>query len=215
MIARKYRGCWMTVLASALLIGGSGLAQDATKGHDKGHDGKESASSSMTLKGADQKFVMEAAQGGMAEVQMGNLAAQKASSADVKQFGQRMVTDHSKANDELKSVASQKSITLPSDIGAKHKAVMDRLSNLSGEAFDREYMRHMLADHRKDVADFRKEANSGKDADVKAFASKTLPTLEEHLKMSEEINGKVGSNSADRSSKSNKPMSEKPPTTRP
>jgi putative membrane protein len=139
----------------------------------------------------DSHFVMEAADGGMAEVEMGKLAVEKASSPDVKNFGQRMVDDHSKANDELKQVASQKGITLPSAPSAKHKAKMDKMSKLSGAAFDKAYMDDMVADHKKDVGEFQKEASSGKDPDVKAFASKTLPTLQDHLKMAQETHGKV------------------------
>jgi len=135
---------------------------------------------------------MDAARGGMAEVELGRLAADKASNDQVKQFAQRMVDDHSKANDELKSIAQQKSITLPTDLDAKHKSTRDRLTKLSGASFDRAYMQNMLADHRKDVNDFRKESQSGNDSDVKAFAAKTLPTLEEHLKMAQSTNGAVG-----------------------
>ena len=135
---------------------------------------------------------MEAAQGGMAEVELGQLATQKASSDAVKQFGQRMVTDHGKANDELKTLAQSKSIMLPTDIG-KHKATKDKLEKLSGAAFDRAYMQEMLNDHRKDVSDFRKESQSGKDPDVKAWAARTLPTLEEHLQMAQSASrGAVG-----------------------
>jgi putative membrane protein len=151
--------------------------------------------------GADQRFVMEAAQGGMAEVELGQLATQKAASDDVKKFGQRMVDDHTKANDQLKQVASQKNITLPTDIGAKNKATKDHLEKLSGAAFDKAYMTHMVQDHKKDVAEFQKEANSGKDADVKNFASQTLPTLQEHLKMAQETHSKVGGGSANASHK--------------
>jgi putative membrane protein len=141
----------------------------------------------------DHAWVTKVAEGGMAEVDLGKLAAEKASSDEVKKFGQRMVDDHSKANDELKSLAQKKNITLPSDLDAKHKAEHDRLAKLSGAAFDRAYMRSMLADHRKDVAEFRTEANSGKDPDVKAFAAKTLPTLEDHLKTAEQTSKTVGS----------------------
>ena len=152
------------------------------------------------VKGADQKFVMEASQGGMTEVKLGKLAQDKASSADVKQFGQRMVDDHTKAGDQLKSIASTKGITVPSDIGAKNQSMYDQLSKLSGAQFDAAYMKHMTADHKKDVAEFQKEANSGKDADIKGFASQTLPTLQEHLKMAQDVSAKVsgGSTSADR-----------------
>jgi putative membrane protein len=141
----------------------------------------------------DQHFVTEAAQGGLAEVELGKLAADKATNADIKKFAQRMVDDHGKANDELKTLAQNKNITLPSTIDAKHKATIDRLSKLSGEQFDRAYAQDMLKDHQKDVAAFRMESKSGKDADVKSWAAKTLPTLEEHLKMAQDINkGAVG-----------------------
>jgi len=146
----------------------------------------------MSSKGsADSHFVMEAAEGGMAEVEMGKLAVDKASSPEVKSFGQKMVDDHSKANDELKQVASQKGITLPAGPSAAHKAKMDKMSKMSGPAFDKAYMDDMVADHKEDVAAFQKEARSGKDPDVQSFASKTLPTLQEHLKMAQDIHGKV------------------------
>lgn len=131
---------------------------------------------------ADLTFVMDAANGGMAEVELGRLAAQKASSDEVKKFAQRMVDDHGKGNDELKSLAQTKNITLPADVDTKDKALENRLSKLSGAAFDKAYMQAMLADHRKDVAAFKRESQSGKDPDVKAWAAKTLPTLEDHLK---------------------------------
>jgi len=136
----------------------------------------------------DQHFVTDAAVGGMAEVELGKLAADKAANADVKKFGQRMADDHGKANDELKVLAQSEKITLPSAIDAKHKSTIDRLSKLSGEAFDRAYVEEMLKDHQKDVAAFRTESKSGKDPEVKAWAGKTLPTLEEHLKMVQDLN---------------------------
>ena len=139
----------------------------------------------------DNKFITEAAQGGMAEVQLGHLAVQHASNDKVKQFGQRMVDDHSKANEELKQVASKKGVTLPTSVDAKDQATIDRLSKLNGADFDRAYMNDMVKDHRKDVGEFKKEASSGSDPDVKAFASKTLPTLEEHLKMAQSTDSQV------------------------
>ena len=141
---------------------------------------------------SSQQFVKEAAIGGMAEVELGRLAADKASSDQVKKFGQRMVDDHGRANDELKTLAQNKNIDLPPSLDAKHKATMDRLSKLSGDAFDRAYMSEMVKDHRKDVNEFRNEAKSGKDPDVKAWAAKTLPTLEEHLKLAQDANKAVG-----------------------
>lgn len=143
----------------------------------------------------DQHFIHEAAVGGMAEVELGKLASEKAESADVKQFGQRMVTDHSKANDQLKSLAADKNIQLPAQLDAKHKATVDRLSKLSGAAFDRAYVQEMVKDHNEDVSEFRKQASSASDADVKAFASKTLPTLQEHDRMIKDISAKMGKGS--------------------
>lgn len=134
---------------------------------------------------ADQQFMMKAAQGGMAEVELGNLAKEHASSQAVKDFGRHMVDDHSKANDELKSLAARKNVTLPGSIDAKDQATKDRLSKMNGAAFDKAYMRDMVMDHKKDVAEFQKEANSGMDPDVKNWASKTLPTLQQHLQMAQ------------------------------
>jgi putative membrane protein len=141
---------------------------------------------------ADQTFVKKAAAGGMAEVELGRLAADKATSPDVKQFGKKMVDDHGKANDQLKSLARTKNIELPSDLTAKDKALRDRLSKLSGAAFDRAYMRAMVTDHTADVTEFRTESKSGVDPDVKSWAATTLPTLEGHLKMAKDANRAVG-----------------------
>jgi putative membrane protein len=141
---------------------------------------------------ADEAWVMKIAKGGMAEVELGKLAAEKGSSDAVKQFGQRMVDDHSKANDELKALAERKKIALSAEIAPEDKTLRDRLMKLSGPAFDQAYMKAMLNDHLKDVSEFRTESRSGKDPDVKAWAAKTLPTLEEHLKMARATNGTVG-----------------------
>jgi putative membrane protein len=144
----------------------------------------------------DLSFAREAAKGGMAEVELGILAKAKASSADVKQFADRMVTDHGKANGELKQWAAQKKVTLPTALDAKAKATRDRLAKLTGDAFDKAYMQAMLMDHEHAVAAFKNEAASGKDPDLKAWAAKTLPTLEDHLKMAQEAGAKVGAHSA-------------------
>ncbi|HVZ24304.1 MAG TPA: DUF4142 domain-containing protein, partial [Vicinamibacterales bacterium] len=138
----------------------------------------------------------EAAIGGMTEVELGNLAKEKASSDDVKQFGDRMVTDHSKANDELKSWASSNNVTLPTELDAKHKAVRDRLSKLSGAAFDKAYMRDMVQDHKEDVAKFKHESTAAHNPDLKAWAGQTLPTLQDHLKLAQDTAAKVGATGA-------------------
>jgi putative membrane protein len=105
------------------------------------------------------------------------------------------VTDHGKATDELKSLAQQKNVTLPTELDAQHKATVARLSKLSGAAFDRAYMREMVTDHNKDVSAFKKQSTSASDADLKAWAGKTLPTLQEHQTMAKEINGKLAPSS--------------------
>jgi putative membrane protein len=135
-----------------------------------------------------QTFLSKAAQANVAEVELGKLAAERAQSADVKQYGQKMVDDHGKANKEVQDLADQKGLTLPTYIGAAHKAAKTRLEKLSGDAFDRAFMAQMVKDHQAAVALFRTQARSGKDPDVKAFAEKMLPDLEGHLKMAIDLN---------------------------
>lgn len=184
-----------SLAAGALLAGAMASAQTGTTASTKGSD-------TSAMAAADKSFVLKAARGGLAEVELGRLAAEKASDPAVKQFGQRMVDDHSKANDELKTIAERKGVTLPTELDAKDKRTRDHLAKLSGAAFDRAYMRDMVMDHTTDVSEFRKQSKSGKDADVKAFAGKTLPTLEDHLKMARETKTKLGGGKTEASTKS-------------
>ena len=140
---------------------------------------------------ADRAFAEKAAAGGAAEVEAGKVAEQRAANDKVKQFGARMVQDHGKANDELKQIASGKGLQLPTAPEAHEQQEMARMQKLSGAEFDRAYMDHMVKDHKKDVAEFKKQASSGKDPEIKAFAAKTLPTLQEHLKMAEAADAEV------------------------
>jgi putative membrane protein len=140
-------------------------------------------SKSADIPAGDKAFVLKAAQGGKAEVELGKLAAMRAQSADVKQFAQRMIDDHGKAGEELKAIAQSKMIAVPDHLDAKAQALHDRLSTLSGDAFDRGYMQAMVTDHRQAAAAFRRESTIGKDSEIKAFAARTLPAIEEHLKM--------------------------------
>jgi len=135
----------------------------------------------MPRKVDDKKFAKDAALGGMAEVELGKLAAQKASNDAVKQFGQRMVDDHSKANEHLKQMASKSNIEVPEALDSKHQSRVDKLAKLSGPAFDKAYVKDQLKDHERDVDDFKSEAENSSDPNVKQFAMQTLPTLEEHL----------------------------------
>ncbi|HEX6100640.1 MAG TPA: DUF4142 domain-containing protein [Thermoanaerobaculia bacterium] len=139
----------------------------------------------------DKEFITKAGMGGLYEVQAGNLALQNATSADVKTFAQRMVTDHGKANAELAQLATTKGVALPAELAGDHKAALDHLSSLSGAEFDKMYMQHMVEDHNKDVAEFDKASTSSTDADLKAWAGKTLPTLKEHQAMAKQIASKT------------------------
>jgi putative membrane protein len=147
---------------------------------------------SATKKVDDKKFAKEAALGGLTEVELGKLAAQKASSDAVKQFGQKMVDDHSKANDELKQIASRDNLNLPTELDKKHQSMVDKMSALSGPAFDKAYVKNMVKDHEQDVKEFQEEAENGTDPNVKQFASKTLPVLQEHLSSIKEISKTSG-----------------------
>jgi len=166
------------LMAAALLIG-TGSNSWARSSHSASH-------------APDAAFMREAAQGGMTEVRLGRLAAEKAVDADVRAFGQRMVDDHSKANQELKQLARGKGAALPSSIGSKNQKTYNSLSHLSGAAFDKAYMRDMVKDHEADVAAFRRESQSAKDPSVKEWAAKTLPTLEDHLRMARGTAAKLG-----------------------
>jgi putative membrane protein len=136
-------------------------------------------------------FWNEAAIGGMEEVELGRLASTKAVNPEVKKFGQLMVTDHSKANDELKAAAAKKNITVPSTLDATHQADVDRLKAMSGAEFDREYVEMMVDDHEKDVAKFKEQSEDSSDPDAKAFAAKTLPTLQKHLDLIKALQAKM------------------------
>lgn len=143
-----------------------------------------------TLSSSDQQFMIEAAQGGLAEVQLGQVASQRGARNAVKQFGQRMVQDHTQANNQLQQLAAQKGVTLPTDIGRENQQVRQQLSQLSGANFDRAYINHMVDDHIKDVSSFQREAQQGQDPDVKAFAAQTLPILQQHLQLARSIANK-------------------------
>lgn len=172
------------VAFSFLLAGPAAFARTGTKDNNTQNTTKKDTTTRML---SDTEFVKEAAEGGLAEVKFGQLAEEKGGSQTVKDFGKRMVTDHSKANDDLKAMATKEKITLPTEISAKDQAVYNRLSKLSGDAFDRIYARDMVRDHIADIGVFKHEAKLGKDTSVKDFASQTLPTLEEHLKLAHEM----------------------------
>lgn len=141
---------------------------------------------------ADKTFAQKAVPDGMFEVEAGKVAAQKGTSEDVKAFGQRMVDDHTKVNNELMQIVESKGLKLPKKLDSKGKAQLSKLSKLSGADFDKEYMTLMVKAHQGAVKLFSNEADKGKDPELKAFAAKTLPILQDHLKMAQETAAKVG-----------------------
>jgi putative membrane protein len=135
----------------------------------------------------DASFYKKAAEGGLAEVELGNLAQKKSDDQSVKDFGAMMVKDHSAANDKLKALADSKNIKLPTKPSVGQMASKTKLEVLTGKTFDKSYIKGMVADHKKDIKEFKKEAASGQDPDAKAYAAATLPTLEGHLTKIESI----------------------------
>jgi putative membrane protein len=135
----------------------------------------------------DRSFVQSAAQGGKEEVELGKLAVDHAANPGVKAFGQRMVADHSRANDQLRQLVASKGMPLPDRLDRKSRADYDHLAKLSGPEFDRAYVRMMVKDHEEDVAEFNRAARDAADPDIRHFASATLPTLNDHLRMARSL----------------------------
>lgn len=144
-----------------------------------------------TMQQADLQFVREAAGGGMAEVELGRLAAGTATNPNVKKFGQMMVDDHSKANQQLAQLAKQKKLEVPATLPPDAKAAKERLSQLSGMEFDRAFMRQMLNDHQKTIALFQRQAESGEDPELRQLAKQTLPVLQQHLELAQQIDSQM------------------------
>jgi putative membrane protein len=140
---------------------------------------------------SDPDFVKEAAMGGMAEVELGKVASTKATNPEVKKFAQMMVTDHSKANEELKALATKKGIALPAELDSSHKSMLDDFKGKAAASFDKDYVDDMVDDHEKDVAAFENKAKNATDPDIKAFAEKTLPTLRKHLEAIKALHSKL------------------------
>ncbi|MES2184057.1 MAG: DUF4142 domain-containing protein [Pseudomonadota bacterium] len=139
---------------------------------------------------SDTKFLTKAAGGGMFEVQVGQLAADKATDPDIKAFGTMLVKDHSAANDQLKQLAAAKSVSLPTELPKDMQKTLDTLQGESGAKFDKDFIKLVgIDDHKDDIKLFEKNGQKAKDADVQAFATKTLPTLREHLQHAEKIKG--------------------------
>ena len=135
----------------------------------------------------DKKFLHKAAEGGLTEIQLGQLASQKATRDDVKQFGQKMVTDHTQLNADLKPFADQMGVTAPTSLDAKDQALYDRLNGLSGPAFDKAYLMAMVKDHKQDTREFTAETKTTKDPQLKAAVQKGLTVVQKHTTMVEQL----------------------------
>ena len=142
----------------------------------------------------DSSFIKDAAQGGMSEVELGQLAQQKATNAAIKEFGAMMVKDHTAADDKLSAIATTKQVSLPDGPSLMQKASKTKLDMMSGDSFDKSYVKGMIDDHKADIKDFEKEATQGNDPQVKAFAMATLPTLKHHLQAIQSIATSAGIN---------------------
>ena len=151
----------------------------------------QTGTTATTLSKDDLDFITKAAQGSRTEIALGHEATTQAASADVKAFGQRMMADHGKANDELRQLAAQKHVDLPAKLDDDHEKDVDKLGKMKGKDFDKEYADDMVDDHEKDVDEFKKASQSLKDPDLKAWANKTLPVLEHHLAMAKDLKAKV------------------------
>ena len=188
----------LTLAASFALAASIGCSQDrAANNNDQAAapTGQVTTNQqSAALDPGDKTFMEKAAMGGKEEVELGQLAQEKAQNEQVKQFAQRMVTDHSQANSNLMDLSSKLNVTLPTSMDDQQQKDKEKLSKLNGAKFDKEYMKMMVEDHQKDVNDFQQQSQNAINSDVKSFASSTLPTLQQHLDLaktvSESVNGK-------------------------
>ncbi len=180
------------LLSSAVLLAPA-LAQTNTNngsgGNSTAGDTSMSRPSGSSMKGSakDKKFLMTAAQGGLAEIQLGQLATQKSNNDQVKQFGQQMVTDHTQLNAEMKPIAESMGVQVPTSPSPKDQAEANKLSAMSGDAFDKAYIAYMVKDHQKDIRDFKAESASTQNQTLKAAVDKGLTVIEGHLQMADNL----------------------------
>jgi putative membrane protein len=168
--------------------------KDSTAAADSANTAKIDSGASELASSApddDSKFAVKAAGGGMAEVELGQLAQQKSTDPKVREFGAMMVTDHSKANKELKALAESKKITLPAILDREEQKIKDELSKKSGKDFDKAYIDEMVKDHQKDVKEFDDARSLVKDPNLLTFIDKTLPVLKKHLQHVEAISKQI------------------------
>ena len=162
----------LTLMACAALAGGSAIAQ---------------SDASATGSAQDKKFAKVAMAGGLTEIQASQAALQKSNSDDVKKFAQQMIDDHTKLNDQMKPIASQLGVAVPTSPMPKDQAMIAKMQNLSGDEFDKAYIKAMVKDHTKDDKEFTMEASSGQNADEKAAASQGDQIVKQHLQMAQDL----------------------------
>jgi putative membrane protein len=182
-LMKKLSVMMMIALAACMFQACSGN-KDGTETADSinaERDSADAVEAGVAADEGDAKFAVDAANGGMAEVALGKLAQGKATNAKVKEFAAMMVADHSKTNDELMALAKNKNITLPDSVSTEKKNIMDDLSKKSGKDFDKAYVDQMIDDHKKTISLFEDASKNAKDADIKAFVDKALPTVKAHL----------------------------------
>jgi putative membrane protein len=179
-----------------------------TNKDEKGLDRDRKAAQNK-LEHADTSFMKKVAENTKAELELAQVAEQKAGDPQVKEFAQKVVADHQKADEKLKALAQQENVDLPDRMPMDEKTEKARLDRLNGADFDKAYMKHMVKEHEQDVNDFRKEATNSKDDNVRKFASENLPVLEAHLKMARDLNTKVNGNPEEGAGKKNKAQSYK------
>jgi putative membrane protein len=146
----------------------------------------------VSLSAADTAFLKDACQGGLMEMKLGELAQTNAASEEVKEFGRRMVADHGRMNQDVQELAGRQGVSLPTEISMKDKVSYEMLSHKTGPEFDRAYIEDMVKDHKADIAAFQKEVESGTDQHAQAVAAKALTTIRAHLKLAQEIAGRLG-----------------------
>ncbi|HYI93806.1 MAG TPA: DUF4142 domain-containing protein [Bryobacteraceae bacterium] len=174
--------------------------------HSADHGMSTNKGAGLMVGKADHDFLVNAAQSNMAEIEATRLAQEKASSSEVKEFARKLEQDHQKSSEKLKELAKQKNVDLPTDMG-KHAQMVEKFRSLSGDKFDKEFMKMQVSHHKKDVSAFQKQTERSMDSDVKTFASMTLPTLQQHLQEAQQLEGSTRGRSATNSSNTSTPSS--------
>ncbi|WP_437588155.1 DUF4142 domain-containing protein [Sorangium sp. So ce1000] len=174
----------------AIIMGAASLPASAAA-QGQGQTGQHAQASQTKLSESDKEFIEKAGQGGLLEVRLGQLAQQRSASPEVKRFGQRMIDDHTALNKRLADLAQRKGVLVPKELAQKHRDEVDKLSKKTGAEFDRDYMSRMVDDHESDVAEFEKASKEAKDADLKSFATASVPQLREHLVQARQVHDKV------------------------